>query len=345
MKPWYMATEQQAATFFDVNPEVGLSDKSVLQRIKRFGNNLDPNLSEDVQKILKAKVKRLGKVETINIKHVVLGDIVALEPGCRVPADLRLIKVDNLRIDQSKITGTNPPSHKNIYAISKQTDYKYQKCMAFAGTIVTSGTGLGIVVACGNNTVQNNLVKSSRKVKKHFTNRQVKRLKRQGFVLQNTEVAKELKNIDTVFIDVQLSDADIMRVIRKIQLPLDLPCKFIVSEDTAQRLKKEFVGAVIYPGNDVSKHVPKQILSMTHDAQFIADPTQQDLMKIISLLQQHDIKTLWVSDGLNPPLAMHAAEISVTVGDIARDDVLLKSDIIAPGDKAKMLSCILHNIK
>lgn len=346
MKPWYMATEKQTAMFFDVDPEVGLSDKSVLQRIKKFGNNIDSGLPEGVQKIYKSKAKRSGEIKAVNTKHVVLGDIVILEPGRRVPADMRLIKVDNLRINQSKITGENTPSAKNTFALNEKSDFKKQKCMAFAGSVVIVGSGIGIVVACKNQTAQNSIPGlPTTKAKKHFIGRQAKKLKKFGFILQNINASKELGNIDVVFIDVQMSDADVMRIIRKVQLPLDLPCKFVVPDSTARRLKKEFVGAVIYHGKDVSGHVPKQILSMAHDAQFLANPTQQDLMKIISLLQQHGVEVLWISDGLDSPLVMHAAEISMTVGNAARDDVLMKTDIIAPGDKIKMTVCILRNIK
>jgi hypothetical protein len=336
-----MATAEETCAFFDVDLKAGLDDKSVLARLKKFGNNSDPTLLPVMLTVYKVMAKRQGKNVLVNLEHVVPGDIIFLSEGKRVPADIRLISVDNLRIDQSNLTGESLPAAKNTFALTNQTSLDRQKCMAYAGSFVTNGTGWGVVVAYGKETVQYGMLKPT-KNKTRFTDLALRRLKKFNITPQNPKVAKIFKNIDTVIIDVELPDADILRVIRKIQLPLDLPCKFVVPEATADRLKKEFIGAVIYRGKEMPKHVPKQILGMIHDAQFIASPTQADMLKIVSTLEQHQVKVLWIGDGIAPNLAMRAASISMVVGDLARDDVLAQADLVAYGNRLKMLERILE---
>ena len=101
----------------------------------------------------KAVVVRDGHVEEINGEEVVPGDIVMLTSGSRVPADLRLIEVIRLEIDESVLTGESMTSRKI-------TDPVAGACMspgdaanlAFMGTLVMAGRGKGIVVATGRNT-------------------------------------------------------------------------------------------------------------------------------------------------------------------------------------------------
>ena len=101
-----------------------------------------------------AKVRRNGKVQTINGKDVVPGDIVILEAGSFVPADIRLINTYNLKIEESSLTGETEPVLKNSdnIFIDRNVPLGDIKNMAFGNTIVVNGHAEGIVVETGMNT-------------------------------------------------------------------------------------------------------------------------------------------------------------------------------------------------
>ena len=108
----------------------------------------------------KAKVIREGKTKDINAKELVPGDMVILEAGNIVPADCRLIKSFNLKIEESSLTGETVPVEKNADIILKPNIAIGDSInMAFSSTIVTSGHGEGIVTEVGMNTKVGNIAR------------------------------------------------------------------------------------------------------------------------------------------------------------------------------------------
>lgn len=100
----------------------------------------------------KAKVRRDGKIEEVDAIELVPGDIVLLEEGAKIPADLRLLTVKNLYVNEASLTGESLPVSKNTLALKSQKPLGDQKCMAFAGTFVTQGTAEGVVTSTGQST-------------------------------------------------------------------------------------------------------------------------------------------------------------------------------------------------
>lgn len=98
------------------------------------------------------KVKRGNKFRELDAENLVPGDIVYLESGDKVPADLRLIEVNSLLVDESFLTGESLPVEKNVGAISPQTPLSDKLNMAFAGATVNGGRAVGVVVATGLQT-------------------------------------------------------------------------------------------------------------------------------------------------------------------------------------------------
>ncbi|WP_034637785.1 cation-translocating P-type ATPase [Desulfovibrio cuneatus] len=99
-----------------------------------------------------ARVKRGGKTRMIPAQDLVPGDIVLLESGHKVPADLRLIHATNLRTEEAALTGESVPSEKSADPVPEQATVGDQHCMAFSGTMVVYGRGTGVVVATGSGT-------------------------------------------------------------------------------------------------------------------------------------------------------------------------------------------------
>lgn len=100
-----------------------------------------------------ALVLRQGEDLEINAADLVPGDVVLLETGNKVPADLRLLSANNLEIDESLLTGESLPVDKNPASLAPaQAALGDRLNMAFAGTLVTRGRGTGLCVATGRKT-------------------------------------------------------------------------------------------------------------------------------------------------------------------------------------------------
>lgn len=99
-----------------------------------------------------ATIIREGKKIKISSTELVPGDIVLLTSGDKVPADLRLIKVRDLQIDESALTGESVAVEKSTELLTPETPLAERENMAYAGGFVTFGQGTGIVVATGNQT-------------------------------------------------------------------------------------------------------------------------------------------------------------------------------------------------
>ena len=99
------------------------------------------------------KVVRNGKVENIESKYLVPGDIVTLDTGDYIPADLRLTEAVNLKIQEAALTGESVPVDKNCETItSENVGIGDRTNSAFSSSLVTYGRGKGIVVGTGMNT-------------------------------------------------------------------------------------------------------------------------------------------------------------------------------------------------
>jgi len=101
---------------------------------------------------LQATVLREGRRTVSEAEKLVPGDIVIVQSGDKVPADLRLLKAKELHIDEAALTGESVPVEKEISPLPENVSLGDKKCMAFSGTLVTYGQGTGIVVGTGDNT-------------------------------------------------------------------------------------------------------------------------------------------------------------------------------------------------
>lgn len=99
-----------------------------------------------------ATVLREGKRRRVPSMELVPGDLVLLQSGDRVPADLRLARVRDLKIDESALTGESLPVAKGSGPLAEDTPLADRVNMAYAGTMVTYGQGQGLIVATGDKT-------------------------------------------------------------------------------------------------------------------------------------------------------------------------------------------------
>jgi magnesium-transporting ATPase (P-type) len=99
-----------------------------------------------------ARTMRGGETRMIPADQLVPGDVVLLESGDRIPADLRLIEAKNLRTEEAALTGESVPAEKTVDAVPVNATVGDRRSMAFSGTMVVSGRATGVVVATGNET-------------------------------------------------------------------------------------------------------------------------------------------------------------------------------------------------
>lgn len=102
--------------------------------------------------VTEVTVIRDGQKLRVPSRELVRGDVVLLSSGDKVPADLRLLSVRNLQVDESALTGESVPVEKRLGSLPEDTPLAERQNMAYAGSFVTFGQGAGVVVAIGNQT-------------------------------------------------------------------------------------------------------------------------------------------------------------------------------------------------
>lgn len=99
-----------------------------------------------------ASVLRDGERRSIAASDLVVGDIVLLEAGDKVPADMRLLVANSLSVQEAVLTGESVTSDKQTEAVAANLPLGDRSCMAFSGTLVATGQGRGVVVATATAT-------------------------------------------------------------------------------------------------------------------------------------------------------------------------------------------------
>ena len=103
--------------------------------------------------VFRSTVMRDGALQSVDARDLVPGDIVHLEAGDNVPADLRVLESHELAVNQSVLTGESEPAEKSVTALlAPASSLQEMRSMAFMGTTVASGAGSGVVVATGRQT-------------------------------------------------------------------------------------------------------------------------------------------------------------------------------------------------
>jgi len=109
---------------------------------------------DSIRNMLSAEARTLrgGEARMIPAEQLVPGDIVLLESGDKVPADLRLADINNLRTEEAALTGESVPADKTIDSVPEKATVGDRESMAFSGTMVVSGRATGVVVETGSET-------------------------------------------------------------------------------------------------------------------------------------------------------------------------------------------------
>ncbi len=109
---------------------------------------------EALSKMLKSEavIIRGGTSRKLTADNVAPGDVILLQSGDKVPADIRLVETKNFQANESVLTGESAPASKNTNPVEEDVMIADRKCMAYSGTLVTNGSARGVVTATGNAT-------------------------------------------------------------------------------------------------------------------------------------------------------------------------------------------------
>ena len=99
-----------------------------------------------------SKVLRSGAIQTIPSRELVVGDIVLLEAGDYIPADVRILESMNLKVEEASLTGESVPVEKEIAAMDHEASLADRHNMGYMGTVVTYGRGRAVVIGTGMDT-------------------------------------------------------------------------------------------------------------------------------------------------------------------------------------------------
>jgi Ca2+-transporting ATPase len=144
-----------AGAFGEWNETIAIVAVLVINTIIGFVTELRATRSMEALRKLgsrASRVRRDSKIRIVSAEEVVPGDIVVLESGDVVTADMRLVEAKNLFADESTLTGESVPVQKGTAPAPTDAIIAEQSSMAHKGTAVTRGTGAGVVVATGMDT-------------------------------------------------------------------------------------------------------------------------------------------------------------------------------------------------
>ncbi|EPF6159753.1 cation-transporting P-type ATPase [Citrobacter sedlakii] len=116
-----------------------------------------------------AVVIRNGQHETAPTTELVVGDIVVLRAGDRIPADLRVMEAHNLRVEEAILTGESTVVDKTAEALEGELPLGDRKNLLFSGTTLSAGAGLGVVIATGETTELGHINQMMTAIEKHRT--------------------------------------------------------------------------------------------------------------------------------------------------------------------------------
>ena len=128
---------------------------------------------EKLRKFVKPKAKVFRDKELIEVEaeNIVPGDVVLVEEGDIIPADMRFFEVENLKIDESILTGESLPIEKDVKPLDEDIPIPERKNIGFMGSYVVEGRGKGIIFATGINTYLGSIYEKFKKIEQfapHF---------------------------------------------------------------------------------------------------------------------------------------------------------------------------------
>jgi hypothetical protein len=340
-KQWQSIPTPELLKFFLSNKENGLSNADAVTRIKKLGDNSISYFPDVVWGLLQSTLLRDGKKTKIKNNLIALGDIVMLEKNKIVPADIRLIEVDNLSVNQSLLNGSEAILYKNSNTFHSSYDSIFDiKNMVFAGTGIVSGRAIGIVVASGGNSqiskIEKHSPKLSRKQKKAN-----KILKNNGIITNEYGNYVAPKSIDTVIVNFPVSIDYVKELIRVISHQMGKNIIFCTDESTAKRLIAITPGMAHIDKKYFQQKSNKALMEADYPLMSFISVNEADIIRFSKILNIKNRRAICLDSG-NSALLASSDITTIVSADTATDESILKASYLVNSfqDMKKIISQI-----
>ncbi len=345
-KPWYRLTVKETVDFLKVDLKTGLFMDDALKRLKQFGLNENKLLPKSTSHLYKSTVFRDSKLKKIGVENLAKGDIVIIKKGDRVPADLRLLRVNSLIIDENRALGNNVNSYKNTFACKDHSSLENQKCMAFADSIVLEGSGVGVVVETGSSVASNKLNSRNNKNNKLSLRSKLKTYSSKGLFVQNPASLTIIKNVNRLVFYGNFDTDFVLNTIAKIQLHKNIQTFFILNS-AQPSLINSIPRQSTLDFNDPS-YKNTEILNLKtqiNNSNLLLNVSKLDLSKIINIIKQPKNNILLIISEPDMHNLILSSGVSIALGTDIDDKSSLMADIRAVAITPDLIASILHNKK
>lgn len=341
-KQWQSISTPDLLKFFITDDKSGLTSAEAALRVAKLGSNNISYFPDIVWSLLSSFVIRDGKRTQTKNNLIALGDIVLLEKNKVVPADIRLIAVDNLSVNQSVLDGSEVAVYKN----SNTTHAKYNnilslKNMAFAGSSVTYGHAVGVVVATGGNTYLNSMEKHYQKLGRKFKKIQ-KNLKNNEIIINDTSDYISPKLIDTVIVNFPAPIDSVKEIIRIISHQMGKNLIFCTDESTAKRLIAITPGMAHIDKKYFEQKSNKSIMEADYPLMSFISVNSADILRFSKILNIKNRQAICLDAGLTTVLASSEL-ITVVSAESAIDEALLRSNYLV--NNFQDIKKLIHQLK
>jgi hypothetical protein len=324
---WQSIPATDILKFFLCDPQTGLSAQEAALRINKLGNNNIPFFSFSSWNMLNTAVIRDGRKTSTKNSMLALGDMVILEKNKIIPADIRLIEVDNLSVNQAVLTGTESIVYKNANTNYAPPDSPFNiKNMAYAGSLVVNGQATGIVVATGSETLIANtklyLPKQTRKIK-NFQ----KKLNKHEMIINKITDINYLKRVDTVIINFSAPPDAIKEFIRIFSHQMGKNLIICTDELSAKRLIAITPGMTHINKKYFKEKSNKALMEADYPLMSFVNVDGADILRFSKLLNIKNRTAICLDAGKNSLLAMSDL-LTIVPADIAIDEAIIKSNFL-----------------
>jgi hypothetical protein len=311
--------------FFVVNYKSGLTEEEVQKRALKFGYNPAEIFSPNIRSFFSYEVIRSSRIKKVQSDKIILGDVIYLNPGDIAPANIRLIMVEKLTVNEEKITGNFAPTAKNTLTCKKIAKKAEQHNILFAGSNIINGRAMGIVV---DYTVEKPAISPSFKTPKL--------LRLNNFIANSNQTAETLKKIDFVIFDGLKQEYEVIKSVQDIFIQKNIPCLFFLDSTTLKKSHKALpLASIIKPNQAVAGK----------EAAMVNSPSTTDKIKIVSRLVDQKFYPMYVYRGEVYEPAASISKMNIVIAKGSSQTALIHADAITTKTNANNLSSILYNKK
>lgn len=321
---WYKMSVDNVLKFFDVNQGYGLSNEQVSIRRKKFGFNRPLNIFKTRSNLFKVKVLRENKIKEISPTEIVLGDIVNVSEGDIVCADIRLIKVFKVKVNQSILSGSDVLGFKNTYPLSEETKIENRLNMIYAGSTIIEGSAQGVVVDIDSD-INQQIKKAPRR--NLIQRRQVSKLYKQGVYLRNDFNLKLIKGIESMIVNISLQEDLIKDLVRKSVTEKNLNLAIVMDQATYLSLRNKIPGMSYISSKEFNVLTNKALMQLDGPIVALVDVGYDEINRYLRIKSLKEEKVMWLDNG-SAKWPVKGSAISATLAKTASNIAINEADIV-----------------